>query len=269
MLKTRGVSIKNDKPVGTGDAGGQRLTKLESVAESPLVYEQAQTAILKMIEDRNYSAGDRIPSERDLSDRFEINRLTLRKAIANLVKEGRLEKRGTSGTYVPAPTVLRPISAHSGTHSISQIVRDCGGQPGNKLLFFEEAEASSRLADRLEISAGDPVLMIKRVRSVNNLPFCIETAWLPGERVPGLAAGDLLGDESLYSILESRYGIKTGTGTATVSAANVPKKDAELLGLYGGDFALIIHSVINDTEGRPIEFLASINHPHRVQLTAE
>ncbi|MGH1416288.1 MAG: GntR family transcriptional regulator [Pelagimonas sp.] len=245
------------------------MTKLAREADGSLVYEQAQSAILKMIEDRSYNAGDKIPSERDLSERFEINRLTLRKAIANLVKEGRLEKRGTSGTYVPAPTVLRPISAHSSTHSISQIVRDCGGQPGNKLLFFEEAEASARLAEKLMIKSGDPVIMIKRVRSVNGLTFCIETTWLPGERVPGLAAGDLLGDESLYSILNSRYGIKTGTGTATVSAANISKKDSELLGLYGGEFALIIHSVIKDTDGKPIEFLASLNHPNRVQLTAE
>lgn len=234
-----------------------------------LVYEQAHQGILKLIDQRNYMAGDRIPSERDLSERLGVHRMTVRKAIDKLVREGALERRGTSGTYIPAPVIMRPVSAHLFSHSISEIVRNCGGQPGSKLLFFEQRDASLRVADKLKVEAGDPLIVIKRLRIVDDLPFCVETIWLPSSRVPGLAADDLYGDSSLYALLEERYGIKTKNGTTTISASPTSAQDAEILGLKRGESALVIHSVVTDPQERPIEYLTSLNHPRRVMFTLE
>lgn len=231
-----------------------------------LVYEQAQQEILKIIEQRSYVAGDRIPSERDLSDRLGIHRLTVRKAVDNLVNEGVLERRGTSGSYLRAPVVMRPISAHSSLHSISEMVRASGGEPGSRLLFFEQDEASSTIAEKLQIEVGDPLIAIKRLRTVDHLPFCIETTMLPLARVPGLAADDLFSGHSLYTLLEKRYGIKLGTGKATISSSTISMQDAEILGLKSGESALIMHSVVSDTGLKPIEYLTSLNHPRRVMF---
>ena len=67
------------------------------------------------------SHGDRIPSERELAERFGISRMTVRKALNQLVDVGHLERRGTAGTFLPEPAVVRPLSKRVST-AISEVV---------------------------------------------------------------------------------------------------------------------------------------------------
>ena len=235
----------------------------------PRIYEQAQQSILEIIEQRNYIAGDRIPSERDLSERLGVHRMTVRKAIDRLVADGVLQRRGTSGTYIPTPVILRPVADGASSYSISEIVKRCGGRPGSRLLFFEQRDADHPTADRLGIRAGDPTIVIKRLRTVNDLPFCIETSHLPLAYVPGLAADDLASDASLFTLLEERYAIAMGGSNAVIGVTPTLPQDAELLGLKRGESALVIHVVASDTDDRPVEYMTSLNHPRRVMLTTD
>lgn len=232
-------------------------------AGDQLVYKQAQQAVLEMVEGPEYSAGDRIPSERDLSDRFRISRMTMRKAITNLVKAGVLERRGTSGTYVAVPRVQRPLDGNTST-SLSETVEHGGGKPGSKLLFFESAQASERVAERLRVEPGAPLIVIRRLRTASGVPFCVETSYLPAVRVPGLVAGDLLGNASLYGLLRERYGIKVGTAESVLSVSPTTAYEAELLGLPTDSPAMIHRAVVFDQQERPIEYVTSVNHPQRV-----
>jgi GntR family transcriptional regulator len=245
------------------------MSDVEMVAGATRVYEKAQQHIIEMIEGPGYSAGDRIPSERELSDRFGISRMTMRKAIGRLVTKGLLERRGTSGTYIPVPVIKRPIIGHMFSHGISEIVRQCGGIPGSRLLYFEQQEANTRVADRLGIKAGEPLIVIRRLRTVNDLPFCVETTHLPAARVPGLAADDLFGTQSLYALLKERYGIEMGGGDGTISVSTVTAQEATLLGLRRDSPALIFRAVANDKKEKPVEYLTSVNHPQRVVFKTE
>ncbi|WP_179381321.1 GntR family transcriptional regulator [Jannaschia marina] len=242
---------------------------MQQTEKQPLVYEKVQASLRQLVEQRNYIAGDRIPSERDLCERFDVHRATLRKAIDNLIAEGLLERRGTSGTYIPSPTVLRPISAHSFSQPITEIVGASGGKAGSKLMFFEQGQASVRIADRLDVEVGDPLFIIKRLRTVNEQPFCIETTWIPTALVPGLTATDLVRDLSLYGLLRDRYDIAIGTAKATISSGTISTQDLETLDMKQGEVALIIDSVTSDKDGNPIEYLSSLNHPRRVMLVVE
>ena len=228
------------------------------------VYEKAQQHILEMIEGPDYAAGDRIPSERELSERFGISRMTMRKAIDRLALKGLIERRGTSGTYIPVPVIKRPLISRMFSQGISQIVRDCGGIPGNRLLFFEQQEANARVAERLDIKAGDALIVIRRLRTVNDLPFCVETTHLPAVIVPGLAADDLFGTQSFYALLKSRYGIDVESGDGTISVSTVTAQEASLLGLKKESPAPIFRAVAQDTNNRPVEYLTSVNDPQRV-----
>lgn len=155
------------------------MTALESTAPAERVYERAQQFIIEMIEGPDLAAGDRIPSERELSERFGISRMTMRKAIDRLVGRGLLERRSTAGTFIPVPVIKRPITGQMFSHGISEIVRQCGGIPGTGSCFLERHEALPRVAERLLIRAGDPLIVIRRLRTVNELPLCVETAHGP------------------------------------------------------------------------------------------
>ena len=233
-----------------------------------LVYLKAEQFVLEMIEGPDYSPGDRIPSERDLSERFGISRMTMRKAIDRLVQQRVLERRRTSGTFIPTPVIERPFDDAT-SHSISEIVARSGGVPGGRLLFFEDAVATDRVAERLAIKAGAPLIVVRRLRTTNGVPFCVETSHLPADRVPGLAADDLIGGQSLYDILKKRYRIDLGASESTIAVAPATAQEASLLGLKPTAPTLIYRSVIYDRRKRPIEYLTSVNHPQLVVFKTE
>jgi GntR family transcriptional regulator len=236
-------------------------------AASPPAYRRAQTAILHLIEG-TLSAGDKIPSERTLSDTLKISRMTVRRAVDNLVRLGVLERRSTSGTHVAAPNILRPLDPQH-AFSISQIVKGSGAVPGSKLLFFEAAVASRETAEQLQLAAGARLLVIRRLRTADGVPFCVETSYLPAERVAGLSADDLAQNASLYAILKERYGIQTGHRHGFISVGPIGARDADLLGLLPDDSVLLYRSVVFDRQGRPIEHMISANHPQRVTFTTK
>jgi len=230
-------------------------------------FDRARSQIRALLEGSEYRPGDRLPSERSLSEQLGIQRIIVRRAIDEFVESGSLERRGTSGTYLLAPVVKRPLLGNLNSRSLSEIVRASGGSPGSKLLFFETAKADRHVAERLEIAVGTPTFEIKRLRTIDTLPFCIETTVVPSSRAPDLAAGDLVGDGSLYRLLEERYGITVASSRAEIDVANPPPADAKFLGLRRGEAVLAINVVARDGDGVPIEFVTSLNHPQRVTLT--
>lgn len=232
--------------------------------EGPLVHEKAQQFILDLIKGPGYRAGDRIPSERELSDLTGISRMTVRKAIGHLIDRGVLERRGTAGTFLPTAVIRRPVSEGMFSHGISEIVRQCGGEPGSRLLVFERHAADARVADRLGIRTGDPVIVMRRLRTVNGQPFCIETTHMADARVPGLVADDLLGQRSFYELLEGRFGIRMHGGEGVISVTAASPQDASLLELGRDTSVLLFQAVSLDVNNRPMEFLHSVNHPRMV-----
>jgi GntR family transcriptional regulator len=226
------------------------------------IYLTIQHAIQEMI-GTDVAPGDRVPSERALAERFKANRMTVRKAVERLVAMGLLERNGTSGTRVARPRVARPVDA-SNSLGIARIIRSSGGTPGNKLLSFTHAAAAEKIARRLGVAEGAELVVFRRLWTVDDAPFCIETSHLPAERVPGLAAEDLMAGQSLYGLLRERYGIEATTAERLIGIASLTEAEARLLHLQAGGPALLLRIVASDAKGKPIEHMASVNHPQLV-----
>lgn len=235
-------------------------------SHSQPAYVRAQEAVLEMIEKGALTPGDQIPSERTLSDQLALSRMTVRKAVDNLVRLGTLERRSTKGTHVASPRIFRPLDSVTAI-SMSEIIRGSGAQPGSRLLFFEQTTASRKTADDLAILPGAPVLTITRLRTANGVPFCVETSTMPAARVPGLVAADLIEQPSLYALLQERYGIRVGDRRYRISVAPIEAGDAKLLDLEPASSILRLESVVSDQGAKPIEQLVSINHPQRVAFS--
>lgn len=232
------------------------------VRPNPVV-DRALDLLRRMIEETGMSSGDRIPSERELADRFAISRMTVRKALARMVEAGQLERRGTAGTFIPEAAVVRPLSKRVST-AISEVVGQRGRKPGARLLFFEQAGADPNVARRLQLEEGAPVIVIKRLRLSDGIPFCVETSYLPQSRVPGLVAADVFDAPSLYALLRERFGLTFAKSDFHVRVAPAPPAEADLLGLAPGVGALVMRSTVYDRNAVPTEYLISWNHPDRV-----
>jgi GntR family transcriptional regulator len=225
--------------------------------------ERARQALLELLERPDFGPGERLPAERDLALQLGVSRMTLRGALGLLLADGRLERRGNRGTFVARPVVERPLNQQF-EDGVGQIVAHGGAAPGSRLLYFEQASASVRLSALLNVPVGAPLLAIKRLRSADGVPFCLETSYLPAVLVPDLAAADLIEGGSLYRLLAVRYAIHVHTDEGTVGVQPMTDDESRLLDAPAGTVALVYKGLIFDRQGRPVEYLVSVNHPQHV-----
>jgi GntR family transcriptional regulator len=128
-----------------------------------------------------------LPSEADLAAYYGVHRLTVRRAIVELVREGLLRRQRGVGTFVAAPKLTQTLARASG---FSERVRAAGRRPSSRVLSFEVASAAGAVAQRLGVAPGAPVYTLVRLRYADDEPVMLETAWLPVERFPGLDGFD-------------------------------------------------------------------------------
>ncbi len=232
-------------------------------SNSPL-YLQVEATLKEMIEGRDFSPGEQIPSERELSEQLGVSRMTVRRAIENLTRRGLLERRSTSGTFVRPPRVLRRMGKDVAV-GLTQMLQEKGAVAGSVLLKFKYERAPLKVAEKLNLRIGAEVIVIQRQRTVNGQPFCIETSYIPSEIVPGLSKEDMEKPHaSLYTIMQERYGVRFALNDETLKISFATQEEADLLELKHGQPIMLLRLIVSDVDGRPVEYLKSVNHPTRV-----
>jgi GntR family transcriptional regulator len=240
------------------------MIKTNSPDSASPLYLQVEATLKEMIEGRDFSPGEQIPSERELSEQLGVSRMTVRRAIENLTRMGLLERRSTSGTFVRPPQVQRKLGKDVAV-GLTQMLQEEGAIAGSVLLDFASERAPLKIAEKLKLRIGAEVVVIKRLRTVNGQPFCVETSYIPTELVPGLGRQDLeKSDASLYSIMQERYGVRFALNNETLKISFATKDEADLLALKHGEPILLLRLVVSDINDRPVEYLKSVNHPRRV-----
>lgn len=231
-----------------------------------LRYQKVEQFLRVMLSSSEYGPGERIPSERDLAARLGVNRLTVRRAVGNLVQGGALESNGTGGTRVAPPTMVRPVDLYRSV-GIDRIIAGRGGTPGNRLIHFQLVPASNQAAEMLRLEPGAATVVIRRVWSIDSKPFCVETSHLASQLVPGLSADDLVAGQSLYALLRTRYRYEIRPTQRTIGIAYASEFEACLLGMKEGAPALSLRVAVETKEDQPIEYTVSVNNPDLVTFS--
>jgi GntR family transcriptional regulator len=211
----------------------------------------------------DHDVGDRLPSERELSARWGVARMTLRRAVDALIAEGLLERRHGSGTYVTPRPMVRAL----GLTSFSQDMTERGLVPGSRLLGFRTVRADDGLAAQLRIPVGDPVFHFTRLRLGSGEAMAVETTWLTAAIAPGLTEADL--DGSLYKVLAGRYGVVAGAARVSIAPVLPDPRVRELLAIPAHQACLRIRMVDSDLRGRIIMVASCVYRGDKYQLTAD
>jgi len=206
--------------------------------------------------------GDRLPSERALSLRWNAARMTVRHATDALIAEGLVVRRRGSGTYVLPPPVVRFL----GLTSFTQDMRQRGLVPGSRLLEFEIVAAEGTTAARLRVPVGEPLHQFTRLRLGSGEPMAIETVWIRSALVPGLVPADL--DGSLYELLSSRYGAVPGSADMTIEPLLPDEVTCETLGITEQQACLLMRMTDVDRSGQVLMIADCIYRGDRYQLSA-
>jgi GntR family transcriptional regulator len=247
-----------------GAAGGPVLPRLRKSSPVPLYYQLKRT-IEQLIESGEWPPDTQVPSERRLCEQFDISRITVRQALAELEREGRLVRSHGRGTYVAEVAIRKPVYP---LVSFTQDVREHGMEPGARVLRFEVAPPAPDVAAALQLKAGESMILLKRQRFANGMPIAVETVHLPASRCPDLLTENL-NDKSLYETLQKRFGIVPTRAQQQWQAVPCSPHDAAMLGIEAGSPVLRIEQSTFDAEGRPFEHLESYFRGDKFILMAE
>lgn len=195
--------------------------------------------------------GDRVPSERELSDRFGMSRMTARQALLELVREGFLYREQGRGTFVAHRKVNQGLL---GVTSFTDDMRARGVEPASRGLEQRLELADQEARDHLELDLGAMVVRLKRLRLGDDRPMALEEAVLPADVVPGLEEQSLDGDFSLYAWLRERN-IFFQRARQTLEAVLANGEQAELLGVLVGAPLLLLERLSYGQDGQPLEFV--------------
>ena len=170
--------------------------------DSPL-YSRVETILGCEIADGVLQAGDQLPTEDSLIARFAVSRITVRRAIQNLVSRGLVEIRRGIGTFVAAPRITHELTELSG---FVEDMHALGRKPTARVIATEVVPADATVASHLRLTKGQRVVKIRRVRLADRIPLSFDETYLPLEIGKKIITNNLK-VEPIFSLLERKYDI--------------------------------------------------------------
>lgn len=199
-----------------------------------------------------------IPSARELSKTYKVSAMTVRQALVALQQEGMIHSVPGLGTYVSDHRMSKRLTFVS----FSQEVLERGMTPSSKIVSAIKTTVKDQaVAESLNISLGDPVYKIERVRFADKIPMALEESYISASLIPGLLDQNL--SESLYEIFKNTYEKPVTRAECVVSPINLTKRQADLLDTDAKSAALSFVVVAFDARGRALERCHSIKHGDR------
>ena len=215
------------------------------------LYSQIQEYIAELILSGKLAPESKIQSEREFSEDLGVSRMTVRRALTELVNEGLLERKHGSGTYVAKPKV---------TYESGELVNYVHAMQKrniattSQLFEFSEIVASRRLAELLKIEIGSPIYRVDLLRLANRIPVILERVFFPCKRFPKLEEWDLE-KSSIYDLITTVYNVKIGKISQTVEAVAAAEQVAQKLRVEENFPLLMISRIIyQETTVEPVVF---------------
>jgi GntR family transcriptional regulator len=193
------------------------------------------------------SDGESLPAERELAERWNVARMTLRRAMDDLVVEGVIARRRGAGTFLTRPRLSRRLAMTSFTEDMIRR----GRVPSTRTLEFRQRKADRAASQRLRVPIGEPIFAFARLRLADDEPMAIENSMIQASLVPGLTAQDL--EQSWYEVLGDRYGIHIERATFNVEPILPDARIASWLGVPTTQPCLRLKIESLDGRGRIVE----------------
>ena len=197
-----------------------------------------------------YQAGDKLPTEKNLSERFNVNRHTIRSAIALLKEEGLIRVNRGRGMYI----AKTPIKYHIGKRvRYNESLKAQGIKASYEKLKAVEIPADRAIANALKINIGVKVVLIERIGLADDRPISIGSSYFASELFPHLIKF-WSSYSSISKLLKQIYDRDRIRRSTTVCARIVRDEDARLLQIPAKDAILLAQSINCDRDGTIVEY---------------
>jgi GntR family transcriptional regulator len=230
----------------------------------PLYY-QLENILREKIKSREYGPGDSIPTEDQLVRSYAVSRITVRRALSTLKKDGLIDRRRGRGSFVTqGQRDLEPMKL---TGMIEDIIA-MGVKTKTKVVGFGSVRPTKKVADALRLNEEMKVLRIERIRLIKASPISHTVSYIPPDIGESIKKEDLA-IHPLLNILEKKCHVKIGRGTQIIEATLADSRIASLLGVMTGAPLLKIERTVFDIKDRPIEYLSILYRSDRYHYSVD
>lgn len=213
---------------------------------------------------RGLKPGDRLPSEREMCQMWDLNRCTLRSALSRMEREGLLTARRGAGLFVAGPKMRRNLQ---NLKSFSQEAALQGRQTDTRVLSFCSVECDKTFSRRFRCLLGTPLWKLVRLRSMDGRPVMIETAFFLKDRFPGMEGYDFE-KQSLFAVMEEDYQAVPTRGEEKISITQANGEEAALLEVEKETPLFWLVTQTYDADGQLLEYCRTVARGDRVVLTS-
>jgi len=222
-----------------------------SLPRAPLpLYAQIEHDLRNQILDGRFRPHDKVPSESELMQRYQVSRITVRQALSDLERADLIFKVPGKGAFVAKPKPFQQLGRLQG---FAEAMAERGHAISNRLIGIERLPAAADVAARLALAEGTPITRLQRVRYLDLQPVSLDVTYVRHELGERLAQEDLA-HRDIFLILENDYGIELGHADLAIDAALADATLAEQLQIADRDPVLRIERLTHDRAGTPIDF---------------
>ena len=214
------------------------------------IYIQIEDDIIEKIKNKELKVNEQIMTEEQLCEKYGASRMTINKAISNLVQNGYIYRKAGKGSFVQPPHVVKNTGQG---RSFSEDMKYHGFQPGAKLIEYciKRASEAPDAAQKMGLAEEDMLHYFVRVRTGDGLPIAISYTYVSQQCLPAIDINSLEGSFYEYA---KQQGLLIGHWENEMTACLPTEEQKELLGI--GDEALLLnaHTTCLD-DGRVFEFI--------------
>jgi GntR family transcriptional regulator len=233
-----------------------------SRAEGIPLYVKIREALRQEINQGLLQRGEKLPSEDDLADKYNVSRMTVRQGIADLIDEGYLYRRHGVGTFVAFPHVERD---HSRLTNFFEISESKGIHAWARVLSVDVIPAKQRVAKALDLAEGEKVIRIQTLRFTDNSPVTVHDAHVPYKLFAHFIEQNL-DVQHLWSLFE-QSGYKVKRAVQRLEARDAGFELARLLQVEECTPILYKERTVYAEDGTPVEFTYCYNRGDMYSLT--
>jgi GntR family transcriptional regulator len=229
------------------------------------LHEQISTWLRERIVSGTLEPHEQLPSEHELCKRFDVSRVTVRRALQTLESDGLIYRRQGLGSFVKDRRVSHGLVRLT---DFAQDLARAGLEASSRVLHQGAEPCPPDVATRLEVEPGSPVLRLDRLRLGDGEPVALDRTWLPPFYAQFLEEIDLTND-TIYGILEREFGIPILSGRYRITAAGAEDDVASLLEVGVGQALLIIERTSRSAAARPVYFQRRYYRSDRIAYELE
>lgn len=226
---------------------------LENNTAIPL-YAQLKEKIISDINNETLKYGDKIETEQEIMKKYNLSRITVRRAISELVAEGYLIKKQGKGTFVIKNKIERKIINTSDSLKIMSFTKELKEnniKASSKIIELKIIPGIEEFNQKLGLTKNSKLIFMKRIRYANDSPMTIEENYFSYDKFKGLLEEKIEG--SLYELLEKKYNvIPTRSSRQEIEIVKSDEEQSKLLNIPTFEPLFYFSGVTYDENDIPI-----------------